>query len=137
MSKGPIGAAQPPSARSRLFAEAVRFGGAGVLNTLITLVTYQLLLSVLAPSTAYAATWLLGLTLVATLYPAHVFERRGVTARTRLGMAAVYGASFALGLLVVTVVSELPGGARIAIFIALVVTSLFNFFVLRWVVRNE
>ena len=56
------------------FAEIVRFGAAGLANTLFTIGLYELFVEVLGPVTAYAIAWAAGLLLVVVCYPATVYR---------------------------------------------------------------
>jgi putative flippase GtrA len=121
----------PESAVKRTLGELSRFTGAGMLNTLLTLAAYQLLLFVMSPAIAYAASWLIGIAFVGILYPGFVFGLRNGGPRVRLGTIAIYAVSFILGLVIVDLSHRHLGLERSSVFLALAVTLTFNFIALK------
>lgn len=117
----------PERAVKRILGELSRFAGAGMLNTLLTLAAYQLLLFVMSPGLAYAASWLIGIAFVGMFYPSFVFGLRGGGPRARLGIIAIYAFSFSLGLVIVHLSDRHLGLERLSVFLALAVTLSFNF----------
>jgi uncharacterized membrane protein len=124
-----------PLGKEELVADAGRFFGAGVINTSLTVVVYELLLFAVSAPLAYAGAWILGLTFVAFVYPSHVFKGSDASKRGHLFAGGVYLISFGLGIAVTTVVSSVLASDRSAILVALVATTLFNFFAMRAVLR--
>lgn len=120
-------------ARARLFGEAGRFLIAGLFNTLLTLAVYQLLLMILPPRPAYAATWAIGLAFVAIVYPVRVFGAARPTRATRAGVVLVYAAGFLIGVLAIQPAARLVG-EQAGILPVLVLTTLFNFVAMRAVI---
>jgi hypothetical protein len=119
----------------RLASDAGRFLGAGIVNTVLTLVAYQLLLFVFSATVAYAITWVLGIAFVALVYPSRVFQGGRNTPAARMMTVAVYVFSFGIGVAVIQLLTITFGMERIAILAALAVTTCFNFLAMRTVLR--
>ncbi len=119
-----------------LSGDAIRFVIAGVANTGLTLVVYQLLLFALSPSLAYIAAWLAGLVFVAVVYPNKVFKGGRQGTGDRLLLAACYCAVFLSGLLLLQALQALGLSPRLAIFVVIIATTLINFFLSRGVLRR-
>lgn len=117
--------------------DAFRFFGAGIANTVVTYLLYQALLFVVSPPLAYTTTWIIGIVIVAAFYPSLVFRGGNASGRSRLFVIAVYGAGYLLGLATVTLLSALFGIPRLAIIAALIFTTLFDFFAMRFVTRRR
>lgn len=120
-----------------LVSDAGRFLGAGTLNTAFTLIIYQVLLFWLSATASYAGAWLVGLVFVALVYPSHVFKGGRTGNRARLLTASVYLLSFVVGLATVEVLGAAFGVERLAIFGALLITTIFNFVLMRVVLRGS
>lgn len=119
-----------------LRGDAIRFVIAGVANTGLTLVVYQVLLFALSPSLAYIAAWLAGLVFVAMVYPDKVFKGGRQSAGDRLLLAVCYCAVFLSGLLLLQALQALGHSPRLAIFVVIITTTLINFFLSRGVLRR-
>lgn len=119
-----------------LRGDAIRFVIAGVANTGLTLVVYQLLLFALSPSLAYVSAWLAGLIFVAVVYPNKVFKGGRQGTSDRLLLAACYCAVFLSGLLLLQALQALEFNPRLAIFVVIIATTLINFFLSRGVLRR-
>lgn len=125
------------AANGGLYKQVFRFAGAGVINTALTFVLYQLLLFALSPSVAYALTWLVGLSLVVAVYPAAVFGRSETSSARRAAVAATYLLGFVIGLLVLRATIAWADAPRAAILASLAATSAFNFLVMRLVLSDR
>ena len=117
-------------------ADGIRFVGAGTANTILTLALYQLLLFILSPVQAYALAWAIGFLLVTLFYPSAVFwgARKGGWAH--FFVAAVYLASFILGIVLLRVFVDVMAASRLAIFVTIPVTSIFSFAAMRLLLRR-
>lgn len=113
--------------------QAIRFLAAGIGNTLLTLLLYQVLLLALPPRPAYALTWIAGIVLVALLYPSRVFGVARPRPATRVGVSLVYVVSFLLGLFALPPATYLLG-ARLGVLPVIVLTTVFNFIAMRIVI---
>lgn len=122
--------------KRHLSGDAIRFVIAGVANTGLTLVVYQVLLFALSPSLAYVAAWLAGLVFVAVVYPNKVFKGGRQGTGDRLLLAACYCAVFLAGLLLLQALQVLGLSPRLAIFVVIIATTLINFFLSRGVLRR-
>lgn len=127
----------PAATGEELRGDAFRFAGAGIVNTAVTYLIYQALLFVMPPPIAYSVTWIVGIAIVAVFYPSRVFRGGDMSGRARLLVVLVYGAGYVLGLATVTLLSARFGIPRLAILVALLVTTLFNFFAMRFVTRRK
>ena len=119
-------------AMNQTLAEAVRFSGAGLINTLLTVTLYQCLLAIFSPALAYAASWLVGIALVGAFYPRAVFKHRNGGTRVIRAAITIYLASFLLGLMTVRVLHYGFQLERTAVLLALPVTLSVNFFGLKF-----
>lgn len=57
-----------------IFFECVRFLGAGIANTLLTLLLFQVFLFLMSYQVSYLLSWLIGLVFVTIFYPIFVFK---------------------------------------------------------------
>jgi hypothetical protein len=64
-----------------LAGDALRFAIAGILNTSLTLLAYQLFLFVMPRQGAYALSWVCGIVFVLVFYPSQVFTGGRCTIR--------------------------------------------------------
>jgi hypothetical protein len=119
--------------RSVLVGQAGKFLLAGIANTALTLALYQLLLLVLASRPAYALTWVIGVALVATVYPARVFGVAKPTRATRAGVVLVYAAGFSIGVIVMGPATRVLGD-QLGILPVVVLTTIFNFIAMKLVI---
>lgn len=119
----------------RIARQALRFLGAGAVNTGATLLIYQGLLFFIDPISAYTITWMIGLGFVVLFYPGAVF-RTAATPLQRLMVAGIYGVGFAIGLIVLRLTILFLEGPRFAILMALVATTIFNFAAMRLVLTS-
>lgn len=122
---------------ANVIGDARRFIGAGIFNTLLTLAIYQLLLFIVSPAIAYAAAWVVGVCIVALIYPSKVFKGGDATISARGLTAGIYVISFFLGVATVTFLDTVLGIERFAVFGALVVTTLINFVLMSIVLRGR
>lgn len=122
--------------KCHLRSDALRFVVAGVANTGLTLVVYQLLLLALSPSFAYISAWFAGLALVAVVYPNKVFKggRRGTN--DRLLLAACYGGTFISGFVLLQALQALGLSPRLVIFVVIAATTVINFLLSRKILRR-
>ena len=112
--------------QGRKMMELLRFLGAGIGNSLVTLAVYQFFVTVLSPAFAYAIAWAIGILLVAFCYPSFVFRVRA-TAMSKGVIGAIYLGSFGLGLILTGLLSYLGLHSRLIVFVVLIVTSATNF----------
>lgn len=116
--------------------DALRFLSAGAINTILSLLIYQMALFILSPTFSYVIAWISGLAFVFAVYPDHVFpgSRRGI--KGRLLLAASYASVFVAGLLFLRIIVTVTAAPRLAIFATLAVTTLSNFLLSRHVLRG-
>ena len=121
-----------------LFGQGLRFLVTGAVNTLGTLLLYQLLLFVLPYTPAYALAWLAGLVFVNFAYPYFVYGRQAVTAGEALMNSGYYLLSFAASwVLLYLFTSKVGIPPRLSIFCVLVVVVPVNFLVTRYIYRPK
>jgi putative flippase GtrA len=126
-----------PWAGQGLVGDLVRFVGAGVVNTALTIIVYELLLFVMSAGVAYAMTWLVGMAFVMTVYPSHVFKGGNKSLRARILTMGVYVTGFFIGLGIITGLDYAFDVPRLAIIAALAATTAFNFLGMRLVSRGS
>jgi putative flippase GtrA len=116
--------------------DGLRFLLAGAINTLITLVAYELLLFFAPTWLAYSSSWVMGLLFVVVFYPSRVFARarRDFTARLWLGTS--YVLVFVIGLAALRLLEAREVPSRLAIFAVLALTTSSNFLLGRFVLRS-
>lgn len=119
-----------------LLKQGGRFVIGGAINTLLTTSLYLILTFWLSGPVSYALSWCVGMAFVVKVYPTKVFGSPTEGVALRIGFIATYVASFAIGLLVVWVVSDFLGREKMAIFAALIITTAFNFITMRLVVSR-
>lgn len=120
-----------------LTADGRRFITAGILNSLCSLMLYQLLMFVMPSSFAYSITWILVVGFVAVIYPRHVFAGARTDRYSMCLTALIYVASFGLGLGFITLLDQAWPGNRLSIFAAMAFTTLFNFIMLSVFLRRN
>ncbi|WP_246160407.1 GtrA family protein [Aureimonas fodinaquatilis] len=119
-----------------LKGDGLRFLAAGIANTGLTLVVYQLLLFVVSPAHSYIVAWVTGLAFVAIIYPNKVFKGGRRTVIDRLSLAGCYCAVFLSGLFFLRVLQEQGVVPRLAILMVIVATTLLNFVLSRALLRR-
>lgn len=119
------------------WSDAGRFLGAGLVNTALTLVIYQVLLFWLPATVAYAGAWLVGLAFVALVYPSHVFKGGRTGNEARVATSVIYLLGFVIGLATVKFLDTMFGAERLAVFGALLITTIFNFALMRIALRGR
>lgn len=125
-----------PGPVKALAAQGMRFIVVGAVNTLGTLVIYELLLFVLPYTPSYALSWLAGLIFVNIAYPRFVYSKSGVKPTEVVLNSVYYGLSFVVswGLLYLFT-ARLGIYPRLSIFCVLVVMVPLNFVVTRYIYR--
>ncbi|RRY06290.1 GtrA family protein [Brucella anthropi] len=110
-----------------LRADGVRFIGAGLVNTVLTFLVFQLLLWVMSPGRAYALAWLVGLAFVVSFYPGRVFSGGEKTWLQRSLMGVSYALVFVVGFFALKLLVYAGISSRIAILVVIVLTTAVNF----------
>ncbi len=119
-----------------VYADALRFLAAGLLNTILTAAVYFAGLPFLSPTAAYALAWLVGLCFVVVVYPERVFARGNRSPRTRLWFALLTVGVFLAGVAMLRTFDALLGEARVAFLLTLAVTTALNFLGGRLIARG-
>lgn len=119
-----------------LAQDAVRFLVAGLANTGLTIAAYQVAVTFLSPPVAYALAWALGLVFVYFVYPSRVFVGGRNDRRSRILTIIVYLAGFGIGQVALLAFIATGGDQRAAIFSSLVITTIFNFILIRALLRK-
>jgi putative flippase GtrA len=117
-----------------LFSDAVRFAGIGAVNVVLTTALYQLLLFWLGYVAAFTIAWLCGLVFISFAYPRVVFRTGRAGPYRVLANASYYGASFFVGLWLLSRFSRIMSD-RLAVFAMLAVVTPLNFLVSRYIFR--
>lgn len=122
--------------RASLAADGMRFLLAGGLNTLLTLIVYQVLLLVMPYPAAYAAAWIAGLLFVMVVYPSRVFPEGRKGLADRLALGASYVAVFLCGLAVLEALTRAGIPPRLGIFLVMIATTAASFVAGRLLLRR-
>ncbi|MBZ9768447.1 hypothetical protein LB526_16960 [Mesorhizobium sp. CA6] len=121
----------------RIGSDAIRFLAAGGLNTALTSAVYFAGLTMLSSGVSYTIAWLVGLAIVMVFYPDRVFPggRTGLTDRLTVGGSVA--AVFVAGLVSLHLLERALQSRAAAFFATLVVTTMLNFLVSRWILRRR
>jgi putative flippase GtrA len=115
--------------------DGLRFLAAGLANTGLTFLVYQLLLFVVSAQLAYVVAWCAGLLFVVAVYPSKVFAGGRTDWRARVNLGISYVGVFLVGLLTLKLLGTWSVAPRIAIVFVMGVTTVTNFIVGRLLVR--
>ncbi|MGE8687171.1 hypothetical protein EUC41_20180 [Achromobacter denitrificans] len=116
--------------------DAIRFLVAGGLNTLLTLLVYQVALIWWSERVSYALGWVVGLAYVAIVYPSRVFVGGRKDIVSRVLVVFCYAVTYYVGVLILTKAIDMDIHRRLAIFISLAVTTSLGFILSRFVLRR-
>lgn len=105
----------------------VRFLLASLVNNAVTILLYQGLLFVVSPSLSFIIAWAVGIVMVVTLYPQHVFRVEKPALRDKATISVIYGLSFIVGLIIIRLMDADPLMARLSIFVVLLSNFFLNF----------
>jgi hypothetical protein len=119
-----------------LVGDALRFAIAGILNTSLTLLAYQLFLFVMPRQGVYALSWVCGIVFVLVFYPSQVFTGGRTSWMARICLGLSYGVIFLLGLAILELLNSTDISPRISIFLVTAVTTLASFLVGRFLLRR-
>jgi len=120
-----------------LLAEITRFITTGGINTLLTLLLYQLLVSYISPQWSYAVAWLFGFVFVSLAYPKYVFRSGNSSFRQLLLLLLLYVSSFLLGLYLMDLCVVWAVHKRISVVAVIVVTSTVNYLLAKLLFSNK
>ncbi len=120
-----------------IISDALRFIGVGGINTLFTIILYQILLTFLTHQYAYSLSWLSGFIFLMIVYPSKVFIGGMTTQKRKLLMAILYLLIFIVSLWFLDFLVALQIHKRLAIFIVIIFSSLLNFFLIRRILRDH
>lgn len=126
---------RPAPAAASLWGQGLRFLSVGALNTLGTLLLYQLLLFVMPYTPAYVVAWGAGLVFVNLAYPLYVYGK-ALAGRDSVWNTGYYLLSFAASWLLLQLITAGLGVApRLSVFCVLAVMVPINFLVTRYIYR--
>lgn len=126
---------RPAPAAASLLGQGLRFLTVGTMNTLGTLLLYQLLLFVIPYTAAYVTAWAAGLVFVNLAYPLFVYGK-ALVGRDSLWNTGYYLLSFAVSWLLLHLFTARLGVApRLSVFCVLAVMVPINFLVTRYIYR--
>ncbi|WP_159439112.1 hypothetical protein [Vibrio palustris] len=107
-----------------------KFISVGLINTISTIFIYQLLLFFIPAVYSYSISWLLGFIFILLFYPKYVFEV-GLSKNTIAVTGLVYLISLFIGAFLTQHLVYEKLDKRFVIFIVLIVTTIFNYVMLR------
>jgi len=108
-------------------AEISRFLMTGGLNTVLTLLVYQLAVTFVSATVAYAIAWGLGFLFVCIAYPKFVFRSDDSSLTKAIPLLFFYLTSFLIGLFLTSLFVGYGVNGRLSIFIVIFLTSALNF----------
>ncbi len=112
-------------------SDARRFVIAGILNSLFSVGLYQLLMFIMSAIAAYTLTWIIGVVLVAMIYPNWVFSDVKQDFRNSIITVLVYVLGFLIGSTVIYLSDIIWFENRFSVFFALSLSATWNFILLR------
>lgn len=122
---------------SRTAAEAFRFLTVGAVNTAITGLLFYGLSGFLSSAVAYTVAFALGVVFATIVTPRFVFLSRP-TINRRLGYVAWYVFIYAVGLLVVHILTDVLGvGRALVVFVSVAGTAVLSFLGARLLFSNR
>ncbi len=122
---------------SLVIKDALRFLTAGLINTGFTYITFLLATLVMPYEYAYALSWIAGIIFVLVFYPSKVFVGSTSSAKKLAIIVIQYGTIFLIGLLCMKfLVDAVRINQKIAIIIVIVITTITNFLLMRFVLRK-
>lgn len=124
------------AATKNLGLDSIRFLIAGLLNTFITLVIYELALFFCSYQIAYLISWLVGIVIAIYFYPSKVFVGSENGVKSKICVGLIYIFVFLCGLMFMNLMSNRGIPAQLLIVIVMVFTTLLNFILMRFVLRT-
>ena len=118
-----------------LFNQGFRFSIAGVVNTLLSLLIYQVCLLLMSHELSYGIAWIGGLVFLMVVYPSKVFAVHNSSWSQRILIAALYVTSFLIGFALLNRLVAQVLTPQVAIFFVLAVTTTINFVGMRYILR--
>lgn len=125
------------AAAPRLAGDALRFIVAGLLNTCITIIIYEIGLIFFEYRIAYSISWMVGIAIAVVFYPSKVFVGGRTTLVSKFLIMIVYVIVFFSGLLVLEQLKSYGVAASACIFFVIVFTTVVNFLLMRLVLRSR
>ena len=120
----------------RVLPPALKFVIAGSLNTLFSIMVYQMMLFVMGHVAAYAVAYISIIAAAYYIYARHVFDAP-MTPRRFVAFTLFYLLTWFLGTLVNAALIEYLGlHARVAIFVTVAIMLPVNYFGSRWCLRG-
>ncbi|MBZ9819644.1 hypothetical protein [Mesorhizobium sp. CA4] len=121
----------------RIGSDAIRFLAAGGLNTALTSGVYFAGLTIVSSGVSYTIAWLAGLAFVMVFYPDRVFPGGRTGFADRLAVGGSVAVVFVAGLATLHFLERALQSQAAAFFATLVVTTMLNFLVSRWILRRR
>ena len=118
-------------------SDALRYLLAGGLNTVITFLLYQFLLSFFSSSISYVMSWTAGFLIVVIFYPDKVFTGGRANFLTRSLYAFMYITVFVFGLALLSFLASIGLSSRVSILLVLFATALLNLLFGRFLFRES
>ena len=117
--------------------DALRFVFAGMVNTGFTFITFLLAAAVMRYEYAYSLSWIAGIAFVLVFYPSKVFAGSKSSPKKLAIVFVQYGIIFLIGLLWIRLLVEIVKiNQQIAIIITIMITTIMNFLLMRFVFRK-
>ena len=120
-----------------IVGDGIRFIVAGAINSLITVILYQLLLGYFSHSYSYALSWIIGMMFLIVVYPSKVFRVENSGLKNSLLTIFVYIATFYFGLKLLDYLVLKDIHPRLAIFLVMGCIALINFLLTRKIYKKN
>ena len=120
-----------------IVGDGIRFIVAGAINSLITVILYQLLLGYFSHSYSYALSWIIGMMFLIVVYPSKVFRVESSGLKNSFLTIFVYIATFYFGLKLLDYLVLKDIHPRLAIFLVMGCIALINFLLTRKIYKKN
>ncbi|MGI2788365.1 GtrA family protein [Vibrio fluvialis] len=118
-----------------LLIDLYRFILAGGINTIFTILIYQILIMYISPSIAYALSWCAGFTFLICFYPSKVFKGSSGNLKGKVLCGIAYLVVFLVSIFIVHYFESLNLYPQLIVFVAILFSSVMNFILMSLIFR--
>lgn len=109
----------------------------GLINTMLTLIIYQVLLFFVSYDFAYISSWVIGVGIVFAFYPKYIFKQIGVRLIDKIYVTTCYIINFFLSVLFLQFLVNYGVKERLAIFAVIIFTATLNFIGMKLILNKK